>query len=49
MYLQNNQTLLQKINNFGIKKDKENPNEKKSMLLNKIQIKLLLKSNYILL
>ena len=49
MYLQNNQTLLQKINNFGNKKDKENPNEKKSMLMNKIQVRLLLKSNYILL
>ena len=49
IYLQKNQTLLQKINNFGTKKDKENLNEKKSMLMNKIQIRLLLKSNYILL
>lgn len=48
IYLQKNQDLLQRINNFGHKKQRENQNEKKTMLLNKIQIHLILKSNYIL-
>lgn len=48
IYLNKNQDLLHRINNFGHKKERENQNEKKNFMLNTIQIHLLLKSNYTL-
>ena len=48
-YLQQNQQFYQQINNFGSKKEhKTTQDEKKTMLLNKIQMQLILKSNFIL-
>ncbi len=48
-YLQKNQQFFQQINNFGQKKDEKNKDEKKTIQLNKIQMQLIIKSNFILL
>ena len=48
VYIQKNQLFLQRINNFGQRKEKESQNEKKTLLLNKIQMHLIVKSNFIL-
>lgn len=47
-YLQKNPQFFQQINNFGLKKDQKTKDEKKSLQLNKIQMQLILKSNFIL-
>lgn len=47
-YLQKNQKFFQQLNNFGSKKDQKSPDEKKALQLNKIQMQLILKSNFIL-
>ena len=47
-YLQLNPKVLQNINTFGQKKEKTAKAQKKTLLLNKIQMQLILKSNFIL-
>ena len=47
-YLQKNQKFFQQINNFSQRKDQKSPDQKKSLQLNKIQMQLILKSNFIL-
>ena len=47
-YLQNNPQFFQQINNFGSKKDQKTKDDKKAIQLNKIQMQLILKSNFIL-
>jgi type III secretory pathway component EscR len=47
-YLQKNQQFFQQINNFGQKKTQKTQDEKKALQLNKIQMQLILKSNFIL-
>ena len=47
-YLQKNQKFFQQLNNFGSKKDQKSPDQKKALQLNKIQMQLILKSNFIL-
>lgn len=39
---------MQRINNFGQRKEKEVQNERKIIMLNKIQMHLILKNNFIL-
>jgi hypothetical protein len=47
-YLQKNQQFFQQLNNFNQKKNQKTQDEKKSIQLNKIQMQLILKSNFIL-
>jgi len=47
-YLQKNQKFFQQINTFGLKKEQKTQDEKKTLHLNKIQMQLILKSNFIL-
>lgn len=47
-YLQKNQKFFQQLNSFGQKKDQKTQDIKKTMQLNKIQMQLILKGNFIL-
>ena len=47
-YLQNNQQFFQTLNNFSQQKKEKSQDEKKTLHLNKIQMQVILKSNFIL-